>query len=180
MRRLKIFTYLAIAAQVLSTGLAWVMNGDVISSIAIAVLIPLSFGAIGLAAVPVIPSQGMRSMLRVEATLLFLLSVAALVLAATTGSAATLRPPIAEEMLTIAAVISALLVATLCVGLWRTSYVSIAVAIVGGIAALGLIASSIDSIDLMVIAASRAAMILFLVLLAQSLSALDPDYADVS
>jgi hypothetical protein len=63
---------------------------------------------------------------------------------------------------------------TICYALWRMRTVSVAIALIGVVASAGIIASGIDSIDLMVIAAARAAMILFLVLLAQSL---DPEAA---
>lgn len=174
MRKFRVWVYVAIVAQILATGLAWVVNGDIISSVLISLLAPLSFAALGLAATPFVGSTNVRSLLRIETVMLFLLSAAALLLAISGNSATSSQPLLAGQALVVDGFVSALLVLTIGYGLWRDQVVSFGIAAIGVVAAAGIIASNIDSIDLMVIAVARAVMILFLVLLAQSL---DPEVA---
>ena len=168
MSRFRTWIYITIAVEFISTALAWVVNGDIISSITVSVLPQISLAIVALVSIGtfVFTDSG-KKILRAEAIALLALSAIAIIFAAfTAGAAGGIRTPVAIEMLDIAGIVAALAVLTLSYELLRIKAIEWPTAAIGLLAAIGEVADDIDSIDLMIIAVSRALLILFLFLLA--------------
>ena len=86
----------------------------------------------------------------------------------TAGAIGGIHAPAAIELIDIGGVVAALLLITMSYILLRKGQIPWPIALVVLLAAMGEVAENIDSINLMVIAVSRALLILFLALLSQA------------
>ncbi|HWF43325.1 MAG TPA: hypothetical protein VG537_01660 [Candidatus Kapabacteria bacterium] len=160
--------YITIAVEFLSTALAWVVNGDVISSIIVSALPQISLGISALVSIGTFSfTRAGKKIVRAEAIALLGISLLAIIFAAfTAGAAGGIRTPVAIEFLDFAGMFAALILLTWSYELLRLKAIPWPAAAFGLLAAIGEVAADIDSIDLIIIAVSRALLILFLFLLA--------------
>jgi hypothetical protein len=160
--------YITIVAECVSTALAWVVNGDVISSITVSVLPQIALGVTALVSIGAFSfASAGKKIVRAEAIAVLGMSLLAIIFAAfTAGAAGGIHTPVAIEMLDIAGIVAALILLTWSYELLRLKVITWITTAIGLLAAIGEVAADIDSIDLMIIAVSRALLILFLFLLA--------------